>query len=123
LIHAGFTADEEIAQNSRFEREWRNRHIANDMMSYLSDHGSSVQFLTFLPTREDVEHIATADGNGHIWSRYFYAKGTITMSARKGQQVIKTVAVPVRREDVYNSDRFCLWGDGERLAWNIDTYM
>jgi len=100
----------DVDKDTKFERQWRNGHIANDMMSYLTDHGSSVQFLTFMPTREYVDNLATADGNGHVWPRYYYARGTTTMSKRKGQQVIKTTAVPVRREDVYDSDRFCLTG-------------
>jgi hypothetical protein len=112
LIHAGYTDGEDVVKDAKFERQWYNKHIANDIISHLADYSSSVLFLAFSPIRDGIRlnDIATADENSHIWPRYYYAKGTTTVPHRKGQHVVTFTAVPVKREDSYSCHPSSLLG-------------
>ena len=93
-IDADGNLDSEDETILRFQT--RYQQLANEILRYLVEHGSSVELLAFgagyypLVDLKDAEDI-----NGHVSPKYKYVRGTATVPLLRGRQRTEVTAVPV----------------------------
>ncbi|KAF1364038.1 hypothetical protein EJ07DRAFT_152095 [Lizonia empirigonia] len=102
LSHLRFPGRPYLSQSdSAAARRWRYAQIANETMRVLSRGGSSVQVLDFFPgfTYQGEYHDDIANEDGHIWPRYTYERGEVSIFKDGSKEVVDHIAVPCAYPD------------------------
>ena len=66
--------------------------VATQILQQLAQNGSKIQHLRFIPMDNYPDR--RADEDGHIWPRYAFERGTVSVDSGGGQELARTIAVP-----------------------------